>query len=120
MFTQPNLAELVSPIAPDPVSRTSSNRNGNGNREEYSSSGRAVLLVELVSLAFTFVWETLVQFQTALAGRDGNASVTSWIKVLDGIFVRFAEKRMVWRGVAFWKFTCAIGLAFVVEVTISH
>ena len=97
MFTQSNLAELRSPVAPDPVSNTGSHNNRDRNSKENASGGRPVFLVELVVLAWAFVWGALVHFLAILTGRDGNTSVAGWVVPFDGIFVRLADQRMVWR-----------------------
>lgn len=55
LFTKSNLAEFRSPVAPDPVSDTSSHSNGDNDSEEDANTRGAVLLVELLFMPWTRV-----------------------------------------------------------------
>lgn len=117
LFTQSNLAELASPVAPHPVSNTSSASNRDDDREEDSNARWTIFLVEFVALAWTLPWDTLVHFLAQFASRDGDTPVPSGIVPFDNVFTG-AGLRMIWRCVTLNEFTGAVGLAFIVEITI--
>jgi hypothetical protein len=96
LFTQSNLAELGSPVAPNPVSDTSSNSNRDNNCEEDSNARCTVLLVELIVLACALLWDILVHFHASLAGCDGDTAVARWSIIFDNVLLG-ADLRMIWR-----------------------
>ena len=118
LFTQSNLAELGSPVAPNPVSNASRSSNRYDNRKEDRDPRCAVFLVEIAFMAWTRVCNAFIHFPASLTGRNRDASVASRSEPFVFILVGGAGQRVIWWRVALGEGAGAIGLSFIIEVTV--
>jgi len=119
LFTKSNLAKLVGPILPNPVSNTSSHNNRYRNSEEDTHSTGTMFLVEFVFVARARMGNADIESLPAFAGGDGNAAVAGRVVIFFDGEVFGTNERVVWWCVAFDEVAGAVGSALVIEVTVS-
>jgi hypothetical protein len=96
LFTQSNLAKLVGPVLPDPISNTRRHGERNDNSEEYAQSGWTVPLSEFVFVAGAGMCDADVKFFAALAGCDGDSAEAGCLVEFFEFGIGFALKEVIW------------------------
>lgn len=116
MFTKPDLAKLVGPVLPNPVSDTSAHQDGNSDGEEDTPCRWTVLLFELVAMSGASQGFIKIHLEASLASRQCEAAVASWSVILDLIGIKSARLSMIGRVEAGNEFTGPVDSALVVVV----